>query len=89
MRTKVCVKNADKHEMSNVVVSQISTSKEMRTFVRFNYELYKNCPYAVPDLLEDTLETLDARSNPAFNFCSAAFFLAQDRKSTRLNSSHA
>ena len=48
----------------------------MRTFVRFNYELYKNCPYAVPDLLEDTLETLDARSNPAFNFCSAAFFLA-------------
>ena len=62
--------------MSNIVVSQISTSKEMRTFVRFNYELYKNCPYAVPDLLEDTLETLDARSNPAFNFCSAAFFLA-------------
>ena len=48
----------------------------MRTFVRFNYELYKNCPYAVPDLLEDTLETLDARNNPAFNFCSAAFFLA-------------
>jgi len=49
----------------------------MRAFVRFNYELYKDCPQAVPDFLEDTLETLDARSNPAFRFCQAAFFLAR------------
>lgn len=49
----------------------------MRAFVRFNYELYKDCPQAVPDLLEDTLETLDARRNPAFRFCEAAFFLAR------------
>lgn len=49
----------------------------MRAFVRFNYELYKDCPQAVPDMLEDTLETLDANSNPAFNFCEAAFFLAR------------
>ena len=63
--------------MSTVIISQVSTAKEMRAFVRFNYELYKDCPYAVPDLLEDTLETLDARSNPAFRFCQAAFFLAR------------
>lgn len=63
--------------MSNVTVSQITSSKEMRAFVRFNYELYKDCPQAVPDLLEDTLETFDARRNPAFRFCEAAFFLAR------------
>lgn len=63
--------------MSTVIVSQINTAKEMRAFVRFNYELYKDCPQAVPDLLEDTLETLDARRNPAFRFCEAAFFLAR------------
>lgn len=63
--------------MQTVSVSQISTAKEMRAFVRFNYELYKDCPYAVPDLLEDTLETFDARRNPAFRFCQAAFFLAR------------
>ena len=63
--------------MQTVSVSQISTSKEMRAFVRFNYELYKDWPYAVPDLLEDTLETFDARRNPAFRFCQAAFFLAR------------
>ncbi|MGX8697074.1 MAG: GNAT family N-acetyltransferase [Prevotella sp.] len=63
--------------MSTVTVSQVTSSKEMRAFVRFNYELYKDCPYAVPDLLEDTLEVLDARRNPAFRFSEAAFFLAR------------
>ena len=63
--------------MANIAVSQITSSKEMRAFVRFNYELYKDCPQAVPDLLEDTLETFDARRNPAFRFCEAAFFLAR------------
>lgn len=63
--------------MSTITVSQVSTAKEMRAFVRFNYELYKNCPQAVPDLLEDTLETLDPNCNPAFRFCQAAFFLAR------------
>ena len=66
-----------KPSMSTVTVSQISTEKEMRAFVRFNYELYKDCPYAVPDLLEDTLETLSPHCNPAFRFCQAAFFLAR------------
>ncbi len=63
--------------MSTVIVNQVSTAKEMRAFVRFNYVLYKDCEYAVPDLLEDTLETLDPQCNPAFRFCQAAFFLAR------------
>ena len=63
--------------MANIAVSQITSGKEMRAFVRFNYELYKDCPQAVPDLLEDTLETFDPRRNPAFRFCEAAFFLAR------------
>ena len=63
--------------MSSVTVSQVSSRKELKAFVRFNYELYKDSPYAVPDLLEDTLDTLDSHSNPAFRFCQAAFFLAR------------
>ncbi|MCR5850478.1 MAG: N-acetyltransferase [Bacteroidaceae bacterium] len=63
--------------MTTVTVSQVTSKKEMRAFVRFNYELYKDSPYAVPDLLEDTFETLDSGSNPAFRFCEAAFFLAR------------
>lgn len=63
--------------MANIIVSSVKTKKEMRQFVRFNYELYKDCEYAVPDLLEDTLEILDSKSNPAFRFCEAEFFLAR------------
>ena len=67
--------------MSEIIISTVKTSKELKSFVRFNYELYKGCPYAVPDLLEDTMDTFNPKKNPAFNFCEAACFLAKrDRK---------
>ena len=71
------MQKGNKRDMTTVTVSQVTSKKEMRVFARFNYELYKDCPYAVPDILEDTLETLDANCNPAFRFCEAAFFLAR------------
>ena len=63
--------------MSEVVIRAIEGKKEMRRFVRFNYELYKDCPYAVPDLLEDTLEGFNPTKNPAFDFCEAKWFVAE------------
>ena len=63
--------------MSTVTVSRVTTRKELKAFVRFNYELYKGSPYAVPDILEDTMEVLSPQSNPAFRFCDAALFLAK------------
>ena len=63
--------------MSEIHISAVTTKKELKAFVRFNYELYKDCPYAVPDFLEDTLDTFNPRKNPAFRFCEAAFFLAR------------
>ena len=63
--------------MSEIVVSPVKNKKELRAFVRFNYELYKDCPYAVPDFLEDTLDTFNPKKNPAFRFCEAEFFLAR------------
>ena len=64
-------------DMNDIIVSAVTTKKELRAFVRFNYQLYKDCPYAVPDLLEDTLDTFNPKKNPAFRFCEAAFFLAR------------
>lgn len=63
--------------MSTVSISQVTGKKQMRQFVRFNYELYKDCPQAVPDLLEDTLSGFDQKKNPAFEFCDAEWFLAK------------
>lgn len=62
--------------MSDVIIKKVSNRREMKAFVRFNYELYKDCPYAVPDLLEDTLDTFTPRKNAAFDFCEADCFLA-------------
>ena len=62
--------------MSDVTIKKVSNRREMKAFVRFNYELYKDCPYAVPDLLEDTLDTFNPRKNAAFDFCEADCFLA-------------
>lgn len=67
----------ERKDMNDIMVSAISSKKELKAFVRFNYELYKDCPYAVPDLLEDTLDTFNPKKNPAFRFCEAAFFLAR------------
>ena len=54
----------------------VSTRKQLKQFIRFNYELYKDNPYSVPDLYEDMLNTLDSKRNPAFEFCEAEYFLA-------------
>lgn len=62
--------------MSGISIKRVSTKSELKDFVRFNYELYKDCPYAVPDFLEDTLNTFDAKSNAAFEFCDAEFFIS-------------
>ena len=48
----------------------------MKRFIRFNAELYKDCPWAVPDFMEDTLDTFSRKKNAAFDFCRAEWFLA-------------
>ena len=58
-----------------VTIKQVETKKELKQFIRFNYELYKDNPYSVPDLYEDMLDTFSDK-NPAMDFCEAAYFLA-------------
>ncbi len=62
--------------MSVLSIKRITTKGELKDFVRFNYTLYKDCQYAVPDLMEDTLKCFDAKSNAAYEFCEADCFLA-------------
>ncbi len=58
-----------------VTVKKVKTKSELKSFIRFNYELYKDNPYSVPDLYEDMLNTFTEK-NAAMEFCEAAFFLA-------------
>ncbi|KAA6317930.1 hypothetical protein EZS27_031991, partial [termite gut metagenome] len=59
-----------------VIIKRVSGKKNIRQFIRFNYELYKNNPYSVPDLYSDMLRTFDKEKNAAFEFCEAEYFLA-------------
>ena len=61
-----------------LVVRPISGKKEMKQFVRFRIDLYRDSPYAVPPLYMDELGTLDPEKNPAFEFCEAQCFMAFD-----------
>lgn len=63
-----------------IKVKKVTTKKELKAFIRFNYELYRENPYSVPDLYDDMLGTFDRQKNPAFEFCEADYFLAYDDK---------
>lgn len=59
-----------------IIIKKVSSKKELKTFIRFNYELYKGNPYSVPDLYDDMLGTFSPKRNAAFEFCEADYFLA-------------
>lgn len=60
----------------SVIIREITQKKELKKFVKFNIELYKDSPYHVPGLVEEEMITLDKKKNPAFEVCDAVYFLA-------------
>lgn len=60
----------------SVEIVKVETMGQLKKFVRYNYELYKDNPYAVPELYEDAMNTLRRDRNAAFEFCEADYFLA-------------
>ena len=60
----------------SVEIKKVSSRSELKKFIRFNYELYKENPYSVPDLYQDVLNTFNVEKNPAFEFCEAQCYLA-------------
>jgi GNAT superfamily N-acetyltransferase len=59
-----------------ITIKKVEGKKDLKTFIRFNYELYKGNPYSVPDLYDDMLMTFSPKKNAAFEFCEADYFLA-------------
>lgn len=59
-----------------VTIVKIENNKQLKKFVAFPNELYKDSPYYVPELFEDAMNTLRKDRNAAFEFCEADYFLA-------------
>lgn len=65
-----------REEESPVVIREVTDKDELRDFVEFALELYKDNPYAVPELTDEEIMTLDRDQNPAFAFCESKYLLA-------------
>lgn len=65
----------------SIEIKEVSTKSELKKFIKFNLDLYKDNAYVAPPLIADELVTLQKEKNPAFDFCETAYFLAyKDRK---------
>ncbi|MDR2147440.1 MAG: GNAT family N-acetyltransferase [Tannerella sp.] len=65
----------------SIEIKEVRTSKELRQFVRFNIDLYRDSPYHVPGLIDEEMMTLSREKNPAFETSEAIYFLAfKDKK---------
>ena len=59
-----------------IKIIQVTNKKELKQFVTFPFQLYKDCKYWVPPLIKDEMETLDATKNPVFKNADASYYLA-------------
>ena len=60
----------------SVVIKEVRTKSELKKFIWFGINMYKDCPYAAPPLMMDDLMNLSKGKNPALDFCDTAYFLA-------------
>ena len=59
-----------------ITIKKVTTRRELERFIRFNYLLYKNNPYSVPDLSMTCSTPSTRRKTLHFEFCEADYFLA-------------
>lgn len=58
-----------------ITIQKVKTKEELKKFIRFNYELYKNNPYSVPDLYDDMLNTFNPKKMLRLSFVKPITFL--------------
>ncbi|MBF04774.1 MAG: GTP cyclohydrolase [Flavobacterium sp.] len=59
-----------------ITVKKVSTKKELKEYVLFSFELFKDNPNWIPPIIAEELETFDKRKNPAFHSAEAHFYVA-------------
>ncbi len=59
-----------------ITIKEMISKKELKQFVQFPFELYKNNPYWVPPIINDELESFNKDINPVFKHAEARFFVA-------------
>ncbi len=60
----------------SVKIIPVESRRQMNQFINFTLDLYRDCPYYVPELAFDTRATLNPKKNPSFEFSEAQPMLA-------------
>ena len=59
-----------------VEIKKITTRRELKEFVRFGNDFYKDSEHFCPQLIADELNTFDEKHNPAHEVCEYILFMA-------------
>ena len=60
----------------SVTIQKVETKAQLKAFVKFPLELYKGCPFYVPNIYLDEMSALDPAKNPMSKYSKSAKFLA-------------
>lgn len=60
----------------SITIRKVESRKDFKTFARFANKLYKGNKYYVPSMPSDDLNTFNPKTNAAFEFSEAGFYLA-------------
>jgi GNAT superfamily N-acetyltransferase len=59
-------------------IHQVNTKSDLKRFINFPYQLYKNDPIWVPPLLAEQFRQFDRKRNPTLDHCEFALFLLEE-----------
>ena len=62
----------------SISVKEVVSKKDLKSFIKFPFNLYSDNKCWVPPLLFDEKNNLSKEKNPAFDFCEAKYWLAFD-----------
>ena len=60
----------------SVIIREVKSKRDLKKFIWFGINMYKDNPYAAPSLAMDDMLNLSKGKNPALDFCDTAYFLA-------------
>jgi GNAT superfamily N-acetyltransferase len=67
---------------SPIQIQEVITQRDLRTFVRFPWRVYKGDPNWVPPLISERLDYLNPEKNPFYQQAKVALFLARRGRET-------
>lgn len=63
-------------ERTMIHITEVTTKAQLRQFVNFPIDLYRDVPQYIPGTYSDDLADWDREKNPAFSYCEARCWLA-------------